>query len=513
MKRSLRHSFILVINFLIFQIGISQTVPSVYWYAPEDGGTPRNPERIVKINPNEYQIYTAPLLSSLTHAVSRVNLICRNESAVPDTITVHFETSGGGTRTNFNDNEFGGMPLRDYIYIRPPGEKWQRVNGHTEGWNTIVSFVAKPGETLVGMAPWYTYGEYMAYIHELQENPYLKKTMFGRSDGGREHWMLTITDPDVPVAEKKSFMWLVRKHAYETFSSYAVEGVVSYLLSSDGLEVRRKYIFHVFPMINIDGVAQGYEYKGGFRAPDPMSTTTAKLIIKLVDEIQPDYLIDWHNWGQPRNKDRMWYTYTENGEPSRRAFDVFTQRFPSPRCVGHTWAFETDPIQLNKLIRRGTGELETSFPGDNPDTRATGRYGTLEWGWEMPWWGRDEGDMTQNAIQEGLWFCKALLETIDVLKNPAPPEYYEIKQARLKSGEVFETNVSGTVHVDNPECQAIAVGEFTNPIGKTEIVEGNFQGNNTWLIKFSPDTIGEWKYLIRGEGVEIFQRGRINCTD
>ncbi|MFC2087837.1 DUF5060 domain-containing protein [Bacteroidota bacterium] len=495
----------------------SQTVPSVYWYAPEDGGTPRNPERIVKVAPSEYIIHAAPLMSPLTHAVSRVNLICRNESARPDTLKVRFDVSGDGTRTNYHNLYPGtihsGMPKRDYIYIRPPGENWQRINGYTEGWNTIVSFVAKPGETLVGLSPWYTYGNYISFVNGLQAGPYLKKSMLCRSDGGREHWMVTITDPDVPSTEKEVFLWFVRKHAYETFSSFAVEGVVEYLLSEEGKHAREKYIFYIIPMINVDGVAQGYEYKGGYKFPKPTSTMSARILFTVVDDVKPDYLIDWHNWGGKRALDGLWYTYKENGEPSRRAWDVFTQHYPSPRCVGHNWQLETNPIILNKYINKRTGELQESFPESDPDSRALNKYGAKEWGWEMPWWGRDEGDPAQNAKLNGRWFCKALLETIDILKKPAPAEYYEIKRTSLKAGEVFETRVSGTVHVDNPECWAVAIGEFTGPAGETTVVEGKFQGNDSWLVKFSPDTIGEWKYLIRGEGVEIFQRGRINCTD
>ncbi|MFC2087339.1 DUF5060 domain-containing protein [Bacteroidota bacterium] len=497
--------------FLLFYAAYSQTVPAIYWYAPEDGGTPRNPERIIKTSPSDFIILAAPLMSPLPHAVSRVNLICRNESARPDTLTVKFDVSGDNTRTNFNDNQFGGMPKRDYIYIRPPGELWQRVNGYTDDWKTIVSFAAKPGETLVGLAPWYTYQDYIMYVHSLTENKYLRKRMVGRSDLGREHWMIIITDPDVPSSEKESFLWYARKHCYETFSSFSIEGIVEYLLSDEGDEARKKYVFNIIPMINIDGVAQGYEYRGGYDMPDVTTTASGRLHLQMVDETKPDYLVDWHNWGQPRDMDRFWYTYKLNGEPHRYGWDVFTQHYPSPRCTGHSWQYETEPIRVNTLVNRSTGKVRTSFNEDDPEGRAMKLYGANQWGWEKPWWGRDEGDPVQNARDEGSLFCRVLLETIEILKQPIPSGYYEPSSKKLKLGESFELKVSGTLHVDNPECGAAVVGEFTNPSGETEVFEGIFEENNTWLVKFKPDAIGEWKYIIRGEGVEIFQTGIINC--
>ena len=97
---------------------------------PEDGGTPRDPARIVRQGAREFHI-TASVeegKSPLTHAVSRVDVIVRNPGP-PAEVTLHFELSGGGTRPNFDTSHFGGMPKRDFIYVKQPGKPWQRVDG------------------------------------------------------------------------------------------------------------------------------------------------------------------------------------------------------------------------------------------------------------------------------------------------------------------------------------------------------------------------------------------------
>ena len=50
-----------------------------------------------------------------------------------------------------------------------------------------------------------------------------------------------------------------RVHPGEIQASYAVEGIIKYLLSSrkHAQELRMKYIFYIVPMLNTDGVIQG----------------------------------------------------------------------------------------------------------------------------------------------------------------------------------------------------------------------------------------------------------------
>ncbi len=78
--------------------------------------------------------------------------------------------------------------------------------------------------------------------------------------------------------------------------------------------------------------------------------------------------------------------------------------------------------------------------------------------------------------------------------------------------EMHEFEVHGRSHVDNPFRDAALVGEFTSPSGKAITAEGFFDGGDIWRLRFAPDEEGEWRYLLRGEGVELHQQGRLRCV-
>jgi hypothetical protein len=76
---------------------------------------------------------------------------------------------------------------------------------------------------------------------------------------------------------------------------------------------------------------------------------------------------------------------------------------------------------------------------------------------------------------------------------------------------MHELELHGRCHVENPFRDAALVGEFTSPSGKTIAIEGFYDGGDIWRLRFTPDEEGEWRYLLRGEGVELHQRGRLHC--
>ncbi len=529
----------------------------VSFIAPEDGGTPRDTGRIVAVGQSEFRIRAGVEegRSVLTHAVSRVDLLCRNGSEKPQDVTLHLDLSDDGRRTNADNNTFGGMSTRDFVFIRPPGQPWRQVNGSVAGWVCTVRFSAPPGATKIGLSPWYTYGHYLHFVGSLPDHPHLKKTRLGLSDGGREHWELTITDPGMPLENKRTIFWHAREHAYETFSSYAMEGLIAYLLSDTAVDVRRHYRVVLHPMTNVDGVAQGYEYRSGYDYPQPRSTATGKLTFDAIDRLRPHFAVAWHNWVAPRDVDCLFYTDSEDGKATRRAWDLFTQRFPSPRGVGHRWESETNPLAKNWFGR--------TLRESNLHEYAMKRYGTQVWGWEMPWWGRDEANPAQAARRAGADFGRAFVATLDSIaageSHVAQPSWRgrpalasrghpglalsghsapvgagvqgqdalaTEEQGRdalataegatsgvltIPRWEMHEFELHGRSHVENPFRDVALVGEFTSPSGKKITAEGFYDGGDTWRLRFTPDEEGEWRYLLRGEGAELYQHGRLRC--
>jgi len=484
--------------------GVTSAFP-ISWRAPLDGGTPRDSNRILRLGPGVFRILARAEegRSPLTHAVSRMDLLCVNEAPEEQKVTLLVNLSGDGGRTNFNENHFGEMPLRDFVYVQAPGRAWRRVDGRTSGWECALSFAAAPGETRLGLSPWYTYGDYLRFMGRLADSPNFRKTPVGLSDGGRETWELRITDPSAPPDRKRRIFWHAREHAYESFSSYAMEGLVEFLLSDEAAEFRKRFDITLHPMTNVDGVASGYEYRGGYDYPEPRRTATAKLTWGAVDRLRPHLVVSWHNWIAPRAVDVLFFTDEEGGKPSRRAWDLFTQRFPSPRGVGHRWSNETDPLRHNWFGR--------TLSDDNVHQYARKHYGSQVWGWEMPWWGRDAGDPTENARKHGADFGRAFLSVQTLLEAPQERDSPAQPLVEVNLGQAHQFFARGTCRVLNPARDAAVVGEFASPSGKKRLIEGVYEGEKGWRLAFLPDEEGDWTYLLRGEGVEYLVRGRLRC--
>jgi hypothetical protein len=527
----------------------------ISWFVSEDGGTPRDTNRIEQVGPREFRIrasFEEAGQSVLRHAVSRMDLLCRNNGAQAATVTVHLDLSGDGKRTDYDNKPEAGMKQRDFVFIQPPGRDWQQMDGTTERWVATVRFAAHPGDTRVGLSPWYTYADYLRFVNGLPQQAHLEKRLAGKSDGGREHWELTVTDPSVPPERKRKIFWHAREHAYETYSSYAMEGLLEFLLSEAATDFRRRYIIVLHPMTNVDGVAQGFEYRGGYDFPDPHGTATARLTFDTIDRLRPDFAVAWHNWVAPRDRNVIFYTDGENGKATPRAWLRFTQLFPSLRSAGHRWKDETTPIRYNWEGRRPLSEA-------NPHQYAMKKHGTRVWGWEMPWW----NSSVPEARASGAAFAKAFLTTIEEIRTNAPslaafsspsplnretagvsgegvtavsttssvvdgltPHPQSLSPLKREGGrapalsavvevarwDMHEFSARGQAYVANPFRDAALVGELVSPSGKTNVVDGFYDGDDTWRLRFAPNEEGEWSYLLRGEGVEILQRGKLRCT-
>jgi hypothetical protein len=482
---------------------ISADQRTISWHVPEDGGTPRNPDQIRQVGINEFLILSAPEeggVRVLRHAVSRMDLTCRNMSKKVVMVTLRIDLSDGGQRTDYDNKPEAGMKLRDFLFIQKPGSRWEQVGGRTEGWVSIVRFMVPPGDTKVGLSPWYTYGDYLSFVRALPDSRYLKKEMIGQSDGGREHWELTITDTAVDAAQKKKIFWQAREHAYETYSSFAMEGLIPFLLSDEAAEFRKKYIITIHPMTNIDGVANGFEYRAGYDFPDPRKTATGRLTFETADRLHADYAVAWHNWIAPRDRNVVFYTDGDKGIPTPRAWLRFTQLFPSLRTSKHRWKDEEDPLKYNWEGR--------TLGLHNIHQYTMKQYGTRIWGWEMPWW----NCTTDQVRKSGAAFGRAFLTTLDELQEDRVPASVERKIMEASRDKTVELRVEGALSAKVPLKMAAVVGEFRSPSGKLVTADGIYTSKNEWKILFTPSEEGEWSYRLRGEGVHILEHGKLKCT-
>jgi hypothetical protein len=78
--------------------------------------------------------------------------------------------------------------------------------------------------------------------------------------------------------------------------------------------------------------------------------------------------------------------------------------------------------------------------------------------------------------------------------------------------EMHEFATKGQTDIANPFRDTAFVGEFVSPSGRTSLVNGFYDCDQTWRLRFAPDEQGKWSYRLRGEAVEISQQGAILCT-
>ena len=120
---------------------------------------------------------------------------------------------------------------------------------------------------------------------------------------------------------------------------------------------------------------------------------------------------------------------------------------------------------------------------------------------------RDEGD----ARRAGGDFGQAFIATLDTIEAESVTTITDEPAVTVARWQMHEFELHGRYHVDNPFRDAALVGEFTSPSGRKITTEGFYDGGDTWRLRFTPDEEGQWRYLLRGEGVELLTRGSLNC--
>ena len=152
----------------------------------------------------------------------------------------------------------------------------------------------------IARQPPYTARHLGALLASLRRHPAMKQETVGKTLGGRPMLLLTVTDPKTPDKNKKVIWLMARQHAWESGTSWVAEGALRFLLSDDpvALEIRRGFVFKIFPMADPDGVARGgvrynargYDLNRNWDAVDPA----------LMPEIhsQRKAILDWVDAGR-----------------------------------------------------------------------------------------------------------------------------------------------------------------------------------------------------------------------
>lgn len=369
-----------------------------------EGSCPQSPKGVKREGPNRFRIFPSwrPSVGISEEAVGRstrlgFKVVNDGPSARLVELLIDWQYHDAPTKDvpRFASvDEF--MSYRDFVVVRRPSEEaWRTVMADVDDSVGKLRLSVAPGETEIHWHPPYTYTQSEQFVNSLRKHSLVQVEKLGESKEGRNLWLLRITD-DSPRA-KKPVLIHTRLHAYESASSYVMEGMVGWLLSGEPYAAAavREYVFHIAPMMNPDGVFNGL---GKLTTPsgndlqflDPELSPVQQIIKRTIERVQPALFIDIHNW-QSKRTDGLLFL-----EPAVR--ERFVRYMPDQLMFGKAWMFRDPTPQPKQPPER---ELARMYCGRKFDPVAVT--------FEFPWFGRTTDDMRATG-RTALW---ALLRALD----------------------------------------------------------------------------------------------------
>jgi hypothetical protein len=120
-------------------------------------------------------------------------------------------------------------------------------------------FALERSPVWVAHVPPYVNSHLDALLDDLKISRWVQREEIGKTAGRRSLILLNITNPAVPASRKKVIWIMARQHAWETGTSWVIDGAVRFLAgdSAEAAHLRDRVLFKFFPMADPDGVARG----------------------------------------------------------------------------------------------------------------------------------------------------------------------------------------------------------------------------------------------------------------
>ncbi len=151
---------------------------------------------------------------------------------------------------------------RDKPCVSSDGVRWERLlSAQFDRERAVLTLRLTPETDTLWVAHLEPYtGEHLDRLAaDHAGSPYLRRESAGRSVAGRDIPLWTVTDPEAPEGGKRVVWLMARQHAWETHTSYCLDGLVRFLLGEtpEAAELRRRLLVRLLPMMDPDGVARG----------------------------------------------------------------------------------------------------------------------------------------------------------------------------------------------------------------------------------------------------------------
>ena len=112
----------------------------------------------------------------------------------------------------------------------------------------------------IAHVPPYPYSRVLRLLEEVNSEACVRMEVIGKTAQGRDLHLVTVTAPETPDDHKKTVWLIVRQHAWETGTSYVLEGALRFI-SSDAAAARAwrdRVVFKFVPTMDPDGCAVGH---------------------------------------------------------------------------------------------------------------------------------------------------------------------------------------------------------------------------------------------------------------
>ncbi|QOV91207.1 M14 family zinc carboxypeptidase [Humisphaera borealis] len=144
------------------------------------------------------------------------------------------------------------------------GKQWTYFTPEQFTWDATakegtIRFTPDVDVVWIAHQPPYTPSDLERLLEDVGRSRAARVEMIGKTAGGHDLPMVTVTDFSV-ADDKKACIWLqARQHAWESGTSYVMEGALRFVISDDpkAVELRKTTLFRFTPMIDIDGCAAG----------------------------------------------------------------------------------------------------------------------------------------------------------------------------------------------------------------------------------------------------------------
>jgi hypothetical protein len=150
----------------------------------------------------------------------------------------------------------GGIRERCRPFVSDDGVTWRKSleAGFDEPTRTFTMRFKPAGDTLwIAHLEPYVAADLAKLKADVEGHPDFRAELAGQSIERRDIELWTIGDEAAPHC-----VWLIaRQHAWETHTSFCVEGAVRWLVSNEAVSARRDICWKIMPLVDPDGVVAG----------------------------------------------------------------------------------------------------------------------------------------------------------------------------------------------------------------------------------------------------------------